>query len=306
MNEIVIPANTGSPELRVHVNPRYSLYQYLRIQATGPLGAIRPEMAEATNIMRAAINQRTVAGVANMAGYHGLWDLLEPPIALASTTQGMGDGLRSAVNSFAEGVSQAITSGEPFFMEHPWPERLPHIERAMETLRDLFVPHFPTMAQRQADQLDIVWPDHLDVNLVVYCYDRFEAYTPPVTVDVSRSTGLELCETVLHEVTHAADGYTNALGHKGLEDRFLLFMLEHEMPSFGTILDARHAVIFASSAHQVRTAIDKGHVDYAIPRGLYDRLRVPALPALWEQFTSGNLNEEELFGTLVEGLARIS
>lgn len=144
------------------------------------------------------------------------------------------------------------------------------------------------------------------MHLVVYCYDRFEAYTPPVTIDVSRSAGLELCETILHEATHVADGHTNAVGHLGLEDRFLLFMLDREIPSFGAILDARHAVIFVASGHQVRTVIDEGHVDYAMSRGLYDRLRTPRLPDLWPRFASGELDERDLFNVLAEELTEPS
>lgn len=267
----------------------------------GPLDMIRPELAEATHIMRATSNQHTVAGVANMSGYHGLWDLWEPAIARGATTEDVRNDLRSAVMAFADGVSQAMTYAEPYFMEHLWLERLPHIERALKTLSDWFVPHFPAMARRQSELLDLIWPDRLDVHLVAYCYDRFEAYTPPVTIDVSQSTGLELCEMVLHEATHAADGHTNATGHHGLEDRFLLFMLDHEVPSFGTILDARHAVIFAASGLQVRMTIDEGHIDYAKARGLYNRLRTPSLPELWERFAIGEMDEKELFSSLVDG-----
>lgn len=175
MNEIVIPATARSPELHVQVNPLYSLYHYLRIEAAGPLSSISPETAEATHAMRATINQQTVAGVANMGGYHGLWDLWEPAIAQGATTEAVANGLRKQVDGFADGVSRAMSLSEPFFVEHLWPERLPHIERALDTLRERFVPHFSTMARHQAEQMDIVWPDRVDVHLVAWCYDRFEA-----------------------------------------------------------------------------------------------------------------------------------
>lgn len=79
-------------------------------------------------------------------------------------------------------------------------------------------------------------------------------------------------------------------------------MLDREIPSFGAILDARHAVIFVASGHQVRTVIDEGHVDYAMSRGLYDRLRTPRLPDLWPRFASGELDERDLFNVLAEEL----
>lgn len=110
----------------------------------GPLGAIRPEMAEATHAMRAAINQSTIAGVANMSGYHGLW---EPGIARGGTAEDVTARLRKDVTDFSDAVSQAMVHGESFFIEHLWPEQLPHIERALKTLHDWFVPPFPTMAR---------------------------------------------------------------------------------------------------------------------------------------------------------------
>ena len=64
---------------------------------------------------------------------------------------------------------------------------------------------------------------------------------------------------------------------------------------FGSILDARHALIFVASADQVRTLIDPNHVDYALPRRLYNRFKPPNLPARWAEFAAGGASEQEFF-----------
>jgi hypothetical protein len=304
MDKIVVPSEGHSPELCVRVNPLYSLYHYLRIQAAGPLPAIRPETAGATHIMRTALNYRTVAGVANMGGYHGLWDLWERPFTVGGTVEGISTGWHAELQSLADQVEIAMSMAEGAFLETIWPERLPMIQAALQTIEEKIVPHFAKVARRQADQLDLTWPDRVDVNLVTYCYDRFEAYATPLTIDVSRCEGFDLCENLLHEATHIADGHTNANGMLGLGDRLLLFLLQAEVPSFGAILDARHAIVFASSAHQIRTHIHSSHVDYAVQHGLYERLSTPALPSLWAEFTSGALSEKALFEAVAKQLNR--
>lgn len=302
MDEVVIPAGKGSPELRVHVNPVYALYHYLRKEAEAPLAQVKPETAEATATFRRAFHRSVVAGVVNFGGLHGLWDVWEQPLTTGATIEAAVGGLRREMVAVADGIGAAMAEAEPVFNQKLWPQREPLIEAALTTIRETFEPQFPAMALRQAELLDHTWPDRVDAYLVTDCYDRFEAYSRPLTVDVAQSTGIELCETLLHEATHVADVHTNALEHKGLEDRLILFLLDGEDVPFGSILNARHALIFVSSADQVRTFIDPNHVDYALPRGLYDWFNLPNLPAQWAEFAAGRASEEAFFAQLRESL----
>jgi hypothetical protein len=164
------------------------------------------------------------------------------------------------------------------------------VDAALAALRSAFRLHFPALARRQAGVLGLVWPTEVGVFLVTDGYDPFGAYSHPLTVDVSRVAPDELCETVLHELTHVGDLHTGALGRECLGAR-LLGRLADQGVSRRRAWDAWHAVVFAASGQTVRELVDPGHSDYAARRGLYGRFGLPDLPGLWADLTASRLDE---------------
>lgn len=303
MNEVVVPAGDLSPALHIHVNPMYAMYHYLRRQAELPIPLVDEVTAAATALMRTALNRVEGAAGANLGGYHGLWDVWEPPLAGNLAVAPAIDGLRGAMMGMADALQASLSEAESIWMTSLWPKRELHIETGLSTLSDLLQPGFVAMCHEQAEYLDLVWPERLDAYLVTDCYDRFEAYTPPLTIDVAQSQGLELCETLLHEATHVAERFTRTRDGTSLSDRLLLFLMESGSTNFGSILDAQHALVFVSSGRQVRAYVNPGHVDYASGRHLYERLRVPSLPVAWEQYVNGTADEPALFETIRHDIA---
>lgn len=281
----------------------YAMYHYLRHQAELPIPLVDEVTPRATALMRTALNRVEGAAGANLGGYHGLWDVRGPPLAGNPEIAPTIDGLRDAMIGTADALQASLREAESIWMTGFWPERAPHIETGLSTLSDLLQPAFVAMCQAQAEQLDLVWPERLDAYLVTDCYDRFEAYTPPLTIDVARSQGLELCETLLHEATHVAERFSRSRDVTSLSDRLLLYLIESESISFGSILDAQHALVFVSSGRQVRGHIDPNHIDYAASRDLYQRLGVPSLPRGWDQYVNGDRNEMALFEGIRQEIA---
>lgn len=290
MDSLAISAAERSPALHVRVNPTYALYHYLVREAQRRPDERHPATREAAALMQEA---RTPLGL------HGHWDSWEQPLAAGDTVGEATRGLREAMASTADQLGAALARAERPFRDALWPRRLPLVEEALLTLRERLAPHFPAMARRQAETFGFTWPPRIDAFLVTDCYDRPGAYSHPLTVDVAHNTGLELCETVLHEATHVGDVHTNILGGESLQHR-LIAHLEGRGLSFRKAWDVWHAVIFASSARQVRAHIAPGHTDYALPRDLYARFGVPELPRLWEGFAAGAMDEPAFFAAVGE------
>lgn len=303
MNDIVVPAGELSPALHIHVNPMYAMYHYVRRQAELPIPLVDEATANAAALMRQALNRVEGAGGSNMGGYHGLWDRWEPPLAGNLAVAPAIDGLRGAMMGMADALQASLSEAESIWMTSLWPKRELHIETGLSTLSDLLQPGFVAMCHEQAEYLDLVWPERLDAYLMTDCYDRFEAYTPPLTIDVAQSQGLELCETLLHEATHVAERFTRTRDGTSLSDRLLLFLMESGSTNFGSILDAQHALVFVSSGQQVRARIDPDHIHYAASRNLYQRLRVPSLPSAWDQYLNGGRDELTLFEAIHRDIA---
>lgn len=291
----MIPAGDRSPALHIHVNPIYALYHYLRRQAELPIPLVEAKTVGATALMRKALNRVEGAGGANLGGYHGLWDVWEPALAGNDGIVPALTGVRDAMMGTANALQSSLHEAEGTWIADLWPAREDYIKTGLATLRDVLQPGFAVMCQEQAEHLGLAWPERLDAYLVTDCYDRFEAYTPPLTIDVSRSHGLDLCETVLHEATHVAERFSRARDATSLSDRLLLFLLESGDVPFGSILDAQHALVFASSGRLVSEHIDPEHSHFAVTRGLYQRLRVPSLASSWNEYVTGTRDERALF-----------
>jgi hypothetical protein len=286
---LTLAGGGGAPKLRFRVNPLYCLYHYLVRQ-----GQLPPEQRNPATAAAAA----RAARVREPRGVHGLWDAWEVPLATAAGVDAAADGLRAAMATAAEELGAALRAAEPHFRAAVWPRRRPVVEAALATLRTAIAPRFPALVRRQADVLGLVWPDQVDAFLVTDGYDRFGAYSHPLTVDVSRVAGDELHETVLHELTHVGDLHTGALGKECLGDR-LVRRLVQTGASRRRAWDAWHAVIFAASGRTVRDVLDPDHTDYAARHGLYVHFGVPDLPRLWAGFVGGGLDEPAFFEAVV-------
>jgi len=145
--------------------------------------------AVATALMRAALNRAEGAGGANLGGYHGLWDVWEPPLARHDGIDPAIAGLRGAMMATADAVQASLREAESIWMTELWPERRHHVESGLATLSDRLQPAFPAMCRAQAQHLDHAWPERLDGYLVRDCCDRFEAYSQPLTMDVAGAMG---------------------------------------------------------------------------------------------------------------------
>lgn len=202
-----------------------------------------------------------------------------------------------------EQIEAALAQAEPFFRETLWPQRATQFTAAASTIQKELAPHFVAMARRQAEVLELSWPERIDAFLVTDCYDPRGAYSHPLTVDITHNVGSTLCETLLHEATHIADVHTLQQGQRSLSNK----VIEH-LSGIGLHLSAAdvwnvwHAIIFASSAYQVRTNIDPDHTDYALPHNLYTQFEVPDLPALWQRFATQAIDEQEFLAGIVYDL----
>ncbi len=296
MDDVVVPTGEQSPALHIHVNPVYALYQYLAREAQLPPQERNPDTAHAAALMRWARNPRAV---------QGYWSEWEQGFAMDATPQEAAGGLRRAMEETVERFAEAMKAAESVYHETLWPRRSPLLEDALRTIRNRLVPHFPGMAKEQGDLLGLVWPERVDAFLVPDSYESRGAYSHPLTVDVSHNNGIELCETLLHEATHVADVNTAMIDKEHLADR-LISRLEADALGHKEAWNAWHAVIFASSAWQVRTHIESDYRDYALRRDLYSWFKLPHLPALWEAFASGSMDEEALIEAVAKQLTGLN
>jgi len=212
------------------------------------------------------------------------------------------DGLRADKARIADLLGEALQIVKPVFRETIWPARCELVEGAMSTLQEYFVPCFAAMARRQSAILDLVLPERIDAFLVPDCYDRRGGYSHPLTIDVSHNRGLELCETLLHEVTHVGDVYTQSLGHDSLRDRLAVFFLSQGVSEEQAWNDW-HAVIFAASADQVRRFIAPAYVDYAKTLNVFASFGMSELPSSWCAFANGAYDEPALFEAIARQMA---
>ncbi len=256
---ITIPAAAGAPALHIHVNPLYALFHYVYVakEALRPEGDRDPAAAPAVALMRRA---RWPYGLS------GTWTDWERPVATADAVGEAVAGLREAMTVTIDQVEGALREAERVFLDTLWPQRLPAIEAGLATLREHLVPHFPAMMLRQGEELNLTWPVRIDAFLVTDCYAWQGGYSHPLTIDVARITGLELCETLIHEAIHVGDSYTRRTGGPGRAgERFVGALRERGVP-LQTARDTWHAVIFASSAAQVKHFIAPDYRDYALTR----------------------------------------
>lgn len=285
----VLSDDAETPVLNVHINELYDLYHYLVTAGSGRVHESNPIMQEAA---------RQAVGARHLMGVHGIWDEMERPLASALTIGGALSDARGLVNDTLDRLESALGYASEVFHRDIWPQHQVYFSAALGSIQDQFAAQFDEMVRAQATILDVVWPERVDAYFVTDCYAPEGAYSHPLTIDVRANTGTTLCETVLHEATHVADVYSREVGRETL-GRKLGFALMSAGTSPTDAWNAWHAVIFASSAYQIRTRIDRTHVDYADGHHLYDRLGVPKLPGLWEQYASGAIEE----GGLIDGIA---
>jgi len=294
MFPLTIPAGEGSPTLVIHANLLHNLYHYLSKQARLALAELQPETAEAAFLVFQAHNP---------LGPQGTWGVWEEALTNPQTTQQAGIALRTTMTQTVELIETALTQAEPFFRETLWPLRAVQFAEAAATIQKDLTPHFAAMARRQAEILELNWPEQIDAFLVTDCYDPRGAYSHPLTVDITHNVGSTLCETLLHEATHVADVHTLQKGQRSLSNK----VMEH-LSGAGLHLSAAnvwnvwHAIIFAASAYQVRTNIDHDHTDYALPHNLYAQFGVPDLSILWERFATQAIDEQEFLTEIVYDL----
>lgn len=294
-----ICTSSNVPDLQVHVNPHYALYHLLVGEALAPVEKRDPAIAEAASAMELACSYRV---------FNGGWLIWDETIADCNTVEDTVERLQAEVKGSAdlpwevselesaiEHIGNSIKMTETLFNEEIWPERIPRLEEALRTIETLLAPSFSDMAHRQAEVLSIVFPSEISAYLVTDCYVKVGGYSQPVTIDVSQHTGLQLCETLLHEATHVGDVYTNKLGKASLGKQ-LADYLDDEGDKYWNIW---HAIIFASSARQVRECIDPDHTDYVSIRDLYSRFGVPHLPDSWGKFTGGQMNQKQFFESIL-------
>ncbi len=287
---LIIAATAGTPAVYVHVNPLYALYHYLIREGQRPREERDPVLSEAA---------RDAAEARHLTGAHGIWDVWEQRVAQGGTADEAEAGLMEAMAQTVAQLGTALRVAESDFNHRLWPECRPAVQAALDTIQDLVQPRFAAMAQRQAAVLDLTWPRRIDVYLVTDCYDWQGGYSHPLTIDVTIHRGLTLCETLLHEATHVADVYTGESEKESLRGRLMTALIEDGIPP-PHAWNAWHAIIFAASAHHTRAFIDPAHTDYAATHQLYRRLKLPDLPALWDEWMQSQIEERDF----LNGVAR--
>ena len=239
-------------------------------------------------------------------GVHGIWNVWERPFTTSGTASEAAEGLKTAMAATADRLGDALQRAEGVFRETLWSERVPLVDATLALLREGFAPHFPDMARRQSAALELDWPPEIDGFLVSDSYGG--SYSHPLTIGVaecgSQAQRLELFETVLHEATHVASVYTVK---EGLSGRLGTYLAGRGLRG-DQVWNVEHAMMFASSAQQVRTCIDSTHVDYALvhrspEHNLYSWFKVPNLPALWANFTSGTTSEPAFLAAVAQEVA---
>lgn len=278
---LILPGAERMPSVRVHVNPLYALYHFLVSEGQRPRNERNPATLEAAG---------NAAKARHLLGVHGIWDIWEHPLAQSKTTDEAVAGLTRLVTETVTELGSALNDAETEFLERLWPERQEIIDASVATLKHHLHSRWAHMAEQQAAQLGVTWPQHVDAYLVTDCYDWQGGYSHPLTIDVTNHTGLTLCETLLHEATHVADVYTGEAGKESLRDRLTTYLVGAGVPH-PTAWSVWHAVIFATSARQVRMFIEPAYSDYGVTHGLYQWFKVPGLPSLWDEWMTGERDE---------------
>jgi hypothetical protein len=291
---VTIPADGGSPTLVLHVNLIHNLYHYLGKQARLDPSARQPEIAEAAFLLACAHSPYEPQGT---------WGVWEEALSCAQTVQEANTSLKGAMTRTAEQVERALTQAENFFRETLWPQRASRLSAAASTIQKDLFPHFAQMARRQAEVLALSWPERIDAFLVTDGYDPRGAYSHPLTVDITHNRGSTLCETVLHEATHVADVHTLCLEQRSFRNKVIDHLSSKGLQSF-EVWNVWHAIIFASSASQVRTTIDPNHTDYALLHGLYVQFGIPNLPIWWKQLATQAIDEQAFLEGIEQDLTR--
>lgn len=278
-----IQATQRSPQLLIHVNTSYALYQWLRSQARALPSQNDTRVSSILDRMSETIRTDDL---------HGVWQTWERALASGANRDDSLEAFHQAVISTGDGVIRAMQEAEAVFYAEVWPRQQPSIQAALATIEHRLAPVFSVMAAKHGELLQLTWPKSIDVYLVPECYERGGAYSHPLTVGVVENTNLTLCETLLHEATHVADVHAHTVGADSLAKRVSAYLA-------GAALDDRtrfnlwHAVIFASSASRIRHDLDSTHTDYAHSHGLYHWFGAPHIPQTWRIFEEAR--DEEMF-----------
>lgn len=287
-----IPGDRHSPRVRFIASPLYSLYQWVA-GLSEPTALDEPRVVDAMRAMQAARFPR---------GRHGAWDDWERAIASAPTVDTAVHRLADQMMKSAAGVGRALELASPHFLSTVWPAGQGAFDEAVTTIERHFKSSAAAMVRAQADTLRLQFPDAVDVHLVIACYDRAGAYSHPATIDVVHIRGTDLCESVLHELTHVADVETAQHRMRSMKDDLRDALAPAGVRS-EQAWQAWHAIIFAASGHQVRQFIHADHTDYAQRRGIYGRLGLGSLGELWSRYRAGAMTERSLFDALITELA---
>jgi hypothetical protein len=163
---LTVAGTPHSPELRFHVNPLYCLYRYLAVQGELPREQRHPATAAAAELLRRAQHPR---------GVHGLWTAWELPLATGASADEAIAGLHAAMARTADEVGAALAHASGEFRRALFPERRQRVEAALAELGGPFAERFPALAARQAELLDLRWPERIDVYAVADCHGRGDA-----------------------------------------------------------------------------------------------------------------------------------
>jgi hypothetical protein len=286
--DLLIAPQEGPLSLHIHANPIHNLYHYLAYESQLSREKRNPATASAVALMERARNPW---------GVHSVWDNWEQSLTRSSTVQDAIEGVSTAMQETVNLLGAALKEAEQVFLDTLWPQRVPLIEAALTTLQKSFVSFFPNIVRQQGNLLELEWPSQIDAFLVTECYAWQGAYSHPLTINVAQKTGLVLCETLLHEITHVGDIHTLMIGKESFRDRLITYLTKRSITR-QKAWDCWHGIIFASSAQQIRTFVHPQYIDYAQTRALYTWLEMPNLPVLWENFAEGRITEQEFIDAI--------
>jgi hypothetical protein len=120
-------------------------------------------------------------------------------------------------------------------------------------------------------------------------------------VGLSELKGLLLCETVLHEATHALDVATRDSGSVlvDLQERLRTAGFGPGTPAYR---DVPHTVIFVQAGETVRRLLDSAHRHYGEVCGYYAKVpaAAEAVRAWWPPYLDGAIGHAEVVERIVQ------
>jgi len=260
-DELVLSAGSTAP-LLVSYASHFCLYQLLlKMTRERSLGLFRPEAGWLSAVQRLAAVYLPL----------GPFNYLEYAVARAASSDHLAPALGERAAELGAAIAGSVAEMEALYERDLWPRHQAKLAAALDTLRPLLTAHKDSLLEQLAGRL---WagrhPERYEVLLVADCHEPTGAYSHPTVVSVETFGGLELAETIVHELAHV-------LAQHAKDDEGSLWAeLSRQCRERGRpiqfALHLFHLLLFHAGGETVREILDPEYVPHTTRKRLFEKL----------------------------------